>query len=131
MLKFEQVILCYDNDEHGQKAVQRDIQLLPPRKGKIGTLESYKDANEALLAGDTKAVMSMVWNAKEYEPDGIINASNLLSEVLEDPQESSAEYPYEFLNDKLHGLRKSELCTITAGTGIGKSTFVNEIAYDL
>jgi twinkle protein len=131
LLKFEQVILCYDNDEHGQKAVQRDIQLLPPRKGKIGTLESYKDANEALLAGDTKAVMSMVWNAKEYEPDGIINASNLLSEVLEDPQESSAEYPYEFLNDKLHGLRKSELCTITAGTGIGKSTFVNEIAYDL
>ena len=131
LLKFEQVILCYDNDEHGQSAVQRDIQLLPPRKGKVGTLESYKDANEALIANDHKAIMGMVFNAKEYEPDGIINASNLLTEVLEDPKESSAEYPYQFLNDKLHGLRKSELCTITAGTGIGKSTFVNEIAYDL
>jgi len=131
LLKFEEVILCFDGDDHGQKAAKKAVQLLPPRRGKIGTIEGYKDANEALVAGDSKAIMTMVWTATEYEPDGIVSGSKLLEMVLEDPKVESAEYPYSFLNDKLHGLRKGELCTITAGTGIGKSTFVAETAYDL
>ena len=131
LLKFEEVILCFDGDDHGQKAAQKAVQLLPPRRGKIGTIQGYKDANEALVAGDSKAIMTMVWSATEYEPDGIISGSKLLEMVLEDPKVESAEYPYSFLNSKLHGLRKGELVTITAGTGIGKSTFVAETAYDL
>lgn len=131
LLKFEEIILCFDSDDHGQKAVKNAIQLLPPRVGKVGKIEKYKDANEALVAGDSKAIMQMVWTAAEYEPDGIISGSKLLQMVLEDPKTQSAEYPYKFLNDKLHGLRKGELVTITAGSGIGKSTFVSEIAYDL
>lgn len=131
LLKFEEIILCFDGDDHGQKAVKKAIQLLPPRVGKIGKIEGYKDANEALVAGNSKAIMQMVWTAAEYEPDGIISGSKLLQMVLEDPKTESAEYPYSFLNDKLHGLRKGELVTITAGSGIGKSTFVSEIAYDL
>ena len=131
LLKFEEIILCFDSDEHGQKAVQKAIQLLPPRVGKIGKLEGFKDASEALVAGNSKAIMQMVWTAAEYEPDGIVSGSKLLQMVLEDPKISSAKYPYKFLNEKLHGLRKGELVTITAGSGIGKSTFVSEIAYDL
>jgi len=128
---FETVIFCYDDDEAGKKAALRDVQLLPPRKGKIGTILGYKDCNEALQEGDTKAVVNMVFNAKEYEPDGIINASKLLASVLEDPKVDSVEYGFPFLDDKLHGLRRSELVTVCAGTGQGKSTFVNEIAYNL
>ena len=113
LLKFEEIILCFDSDEHGQKAVKKAIQLLPPRVGKIGKIEGYKDANEALVAGNSKAIMQMVWTAAEYEPDGIVSGTKLLQMVLEDPKVSSAEYPYTFLNDKLHGLRKGELVTIT------------------
>jgi twinkle protein len=131
LLKFEEIILCFDNDDHGQKAVKKAIQLLPPRVGKIGKIEKYKDANEALVAGDSKAIMQMVWTAAEYEPDGIVSGVKLLEMVLEDPKIESAEYPYPSLNERLHGLRRGELCTITAGSGIGKSTFVSEIAYDL
>jgi twinkle protein len=38
------------------------------------------------------------------------------------------EYPYEFLNEKLRGIRKREMATIVAGTGCGKSTLCREIA---
>ena len=131
LLTFETVIFCYDDDAAGQKAALRDVQLLPPRVGKIGTISGYKDCNEALQSGDTKAIVNMVYNAKEYEPDGIINASKLLASVLEDPKVDSVEYGFPFLDDKLHGLRRSELVTVCAGTGQGKSTFVNEIAYNL
>ena len=131
LLTFEQVIFCYDDDEAGIKAATRDVQLLPPRVGKIGSIAGYKDASEALQSGDYKAITNMVFNAKEYEPDGIVNGNTLRAPVLEDPKVDSVEYGYSFLDDKLHGLRRGELCTITAGTGQGKSTFVNEIAYHL
>jgi len=131
LLKFEEIILCFDNDEHGQKAAKKAIQLLPPRRGKLGTVEGYKDANQALVDNNSKAIMQMVWTATQYEPDGIISGSTLLKAVLEDPKVDSVEYPYACLNDKLHGLRAGELVTVTAGTGIGKSTFVSEVAYDL
>ena len=130
-LKFETIILCYDSDPHGQKAVQRDIQLLPPRVGKIGVIEGYKDANEALQAGDFKAITNMVWNAKEYEPDGIVCASKLREEVKKDPQVDSASWGYSFLDTHLRGLRKRELVCVTAGTGQGKSTLVREVVYNL
>ena len=131
ILKFDEIILCYDNDEQGQKAAQRDIQLLPPRKAKVGVIEGYKDASEALMASNEKAILNMVWNAKEYEPDGIICGNKLRECVLEDPKVDSVEYGYPFLDEKLHGIRRSELVTVCAGTGQGKSTFVNEIAYHL
>ena len=130
LLTFEIVILCYDNDAHGKKAALRDVQLLPPRKGKIGVIEGYKDANEALQAGDFKAITSMVFNAKEYEPDGIVCADKLLSLVLEDPKVDSVSYGYKFLDEHVKGARRGELVTVCAGTGQGKSTFVNEIAYN-
>jgi twinkle protein len=42
-------------------------------------------------------------------------------------------YPiiYPELSEKFDGFRKGELYLFTAGSGIGKSTIVNEIAYDL
>lgn len=43
----------------------------------------------------------------------------------------SVAYPYVGLNEKTHGLRKSELTTITAGSGIGKSNLAREIGYHL
>lgn len=78
LLKFEEVILCFDSDEHGAAAAKKVVQLLPPRKAKIGTVQGYKDASEALVAGDSKAIMQMVWTATKYEPDGIVNGSKLL-----------------------------------------------------
>ncbi len=131
LLTFETVIFCYDGDEAGQKAALRDVQLLPPRVGKVATINGYKDCNEALQAGDHKAIVNMVFNAKEYEPDGIVCGDKLRQGVLEDPQVDSFKYGFPKLDEKLHGLRLGELCTITAGTGQGKSTFVNEIAYNL
>ena len=131
LLLWETVILCCDHDDAGQKAAKRAIQLLPPRVGKIGVVEGHKDASEALVARDHQAILRMVWDAKEYEPDGIINANKLLNDVLKDPQVDSASYGYSFLDEHLKGLRKRELVCVTAGTGQGKSTLVRHFVYNL
>ena len=41
------------------------------------------------------------------------------------------DYPFQGLQHKLHGIRYGELVTITAGSGVGKSSFCRELATSL
>ena len=126
---FEEVILCFDMDEPGRKAAQECAMLLTPGKAKIPYLPC-KDANECLVKGKTRELISALWDAQPYRPDGIVAGQDLWDKVRQSPPKGYG-IPYPQLNDKLHGLRLGELYLFTAGSGIGKSTIVNEIAYHL
>lgn len=129
---FEEIVLSFDMDEQGRKATEEVAQLLTPGKVKIADWSPYKDPNEMLQAGKGAEIAQRIFNAKLYRPDGIIAGSDItLEDLLEDENYNSYELPYPELNDMLKGLRKGEITTITAGTGIGKSTLAREIAYHL
>ena len=51
--------------------------------------------------------------------------------MLKPEQPAEAMYPWRGLNKLLYGLRKAELITVTAGSGLGKSQFLREILYSL
>jgi twinkle protein len=127
---YESVIILFDQDEHGQKAAVECAKLFSPNKAKICTLP-LKDANEMLLAGKTKELTDCIWASKAYRPDGIVLGTDILSELLKEDKHITAKYPFECLNKKTHGLRKGELVTITAGSGVGKSSFCRHIALEL
>lgn len=127
---FEEVIICFDQDKPGQKAALDIAELFQPGQAKIARLP-MKDANEMLKANKTKELLNCLWDAKVYRPDGIIDAFDLLEEVCNKPQVSSIAYPFASINIKTHGLRKGELLTVCAGTGMGKSQFCRELAYHL
>lgn len=129
---FEEVVVMFDMDTQGRKAVE-DVQgMLSPHKMKIADLPE-KDANACLLAGKGDAIINAIFTAKEYRPDGIINAADIEDDFFEDDIESKCyDYPWcKGLNSMTHGIRKGELVMLTAGTGIGKSTAAREIAYKL
>ena len=128
---YEEIVLFFDGDEAGRKAAEDAASVLPPGKVKIARLESYKDASEALQANDSEAIRKAIWDAKPYQPDGIVDAKTLLKEVTTPQKESDYDYPYEGLNRKLRGIRRSSLITFTSGTGQGKSTITREIATHL
>ena len=128
---FEEIVLFFDNDEAGRKAAEDAASVLPPGKVKIARLESYKDASEALQANDSQAIRNALYDAKAYQPDGIVDAKTLLKEVTTPQKESDHDYPYEGLNKKLRGIRYGSLVTFTSGTGQGKSTITREIATHL
>jgi twinkle protein len=129
---FEQVIVMFDNDEAGREAVKSVEGLLKPNKLFVATLP-LKDPNECLLAGRADEINKAIWSAKQYTPDGIINAKDTWDIIsVDDDNEKGYEYPWNIdLNKMTMGLRKGELTVLTAGTGVGKSTFVRGIAYDL
>ena len=129
--QFEKIILFFDNDEAGRKAAKDAADVLPPGKVYIASLDAYKDASDALQANDYKAVENAYWGAKAYRPDGIVEGKSLLELVTTPSTPHDHEYPFQGLNNKLHGIRYGELVTVTAGSGIGKSSFCRDIAASL
>jgi len=125
---YEEIVLFFDNDDAGRKAAEDAAGVLPPGKTKIARLEEYKDASDALQVNDTEAIRRAIWDAKPYRPDGIVDGKSLLEIVTTPNPPSDHDYPFEGLQQKLHGIRYGELVTITAGSGIGKSSFCRELA---
>lgn len=128
---FDQVILCFDSDEPGQKAAEEVCQILTPGKAHIMRIPNgCKDICEAIQNGYQRELTDAYWNAAPYRPDGIVGGDEILEALLK-PPEPGIPYPWDGLNQKLMGLRQRELITVTAGTGVGKSSFVGLLAHHL
>lgn len=129
--KFDTVVFMFDMDEPGQAAAKAAAELLTPGKATIATLP-LKDANEMLKAGRVKELVDAQWGAKTFRPDGIVNGSDLVDIVRPEKMEPGIPYPWPALSEMLMGIHDApRIVTFTAGEGIGKSTMVREIAYDL
>lgn len=128
--EFESVVLMFDNDTAGKEATAACASLFSPGKCKVATLP-LKDANEMLVAGRGAEVISAMWNAKAYRPDGIVNAADTWELINSAEADAKGHYPWADVDGFLSGLRKGELVTVTAGSGIGKSLFCRETAKSL
>ena len=129
---YDEVCLFFDNDDAGYKATQDAASVLPPGKVTIANLKhDYKDASDALAAKDPEAICKAIWDAKPFRPDGIVDGKTLLDLVTTPNPPNDHDYPFQGLNDKLHGIRYGELVTITAGSGIGKSSVCRDLATHL
>ena len=128
---YEEIVLFFDNDDAGRRAVEQAATILPLGKVKIARLEQYKDASDALQANDKEAIRRAIWDAKPYQPDGIVSAKSLLEAVTTPSPPCDHSYKWSGLQAKTHGIRYGELTTITAGTGQGKSTFCRQLATQL
>ena len=84
---FESIVLMFDMDEPGQKAVEEACGLLPLGKVKIAALPC-KDANETLLQYGPGAIIKAFWDSKVYRPDGIVSGSEF---TFGDDQEGMPE----------------------------------------
>lgn len=127
--KFEEVVLLFDNDEPGRKAAHECVDVLSPGKVKIATLP-MKDASDMLKAGKGKEIIDAIWGAKTIRPDGIISGTDLWEDMSK-PTPPGVDYPFECLNDFYRGLRKGEIVTLCAGSGLGKSTLITEFQYSM
>lgn len=127
---FDEIVLAFDDDGPGREAIEECQHLFSVGKVKVMTYGGYKDANEMLMAGKGKEIGPCVFNAQVYRPDGIISGEDLWDEIVKEP-EQGLEIPYPILMSKLHGLRAGRIHLFTAGSGIGKSTFVHEIGWHL
>ena len=123
--RFQDIVLCFDTDEAGQKAAAEVIKIAP--KAMIALLPC-KDANACLEQGRIKATRdAVIFRAAKKTTAGINHIADLIDEALA-PVEYGASYPWAALTELTYGQRRGELISIGAGTGIGKSLLAHEIA---
>ena len=129
---FDEVILWFDNDEAGQKAIEQAAKVIGYEKTKI-VKSSNKDANEMLEASGCASISTCVWNATRYSPAGILTNGEIWEKYEAHKLIKSIPYPscLQGINDKVKGMREGEITLFTSGTGSGKSTVIKEILYDL
>lgn len=129
--QFEEIILMFDMDEAGRKAVEEAAPVLPAGKVKVAVLP-YKDANECLVNGDTEAIINQIFNANPWVPDGVVSAASMKERVqqhLETAESVGLLFDgCEGLNERTLGTRGGEVVMVTSGSGMGKSTFVRQQA---
>lgn len=126
--KFDRIVLMFDMDAPGQEAAERCAALLPAGKAAIASL-SRKDANEVLMKEGPGPIIVAFWNASRWRPDGIKHISDLRESFLNRPEECGIPYPWAPWNEVLGQMTLGRLITLTAGTGIGKSTLLRELVY--
>lgn len=69
--KFEKIIVCPDNDEPGMQHLHNLVKVLP--RDKVYLMElPYKDANECLQKGKSKAIIDGFFRPRAYTPSGIV-----------------------------------------------------------
>jgi twinkle protein len=129
---YKEICLFFDKDEAGRRATEQVASILPHGSVTIANLvDPYKDASDALQKNDRQAIRDAIYNAKPYQPDGIVDGKSLLTAVTTPTPPCDHKYMWHGLQEKTHGIRYGELTTITAGTGQGKSTFCRQLATQL
>jgi twinkle protein len=129
--QFKQHIIAVDNDKQGDKLKLNLLSRLGRENCKIVNWKQYKDANEALMAGEQ--LKDFIEKADFINPDGIINFFD----------ETDAIYKYNYEIDKdyystgwkdldnIIKIRTGYLMIVTGYPSRGKSTFVDNLLINL
>lgn len=133
--RFQEVIFMFDMDEPGKKAALECVQVLSFGKGKMASLP-LKDPNEMLVAGRVKELLNARWNAVGWKPKGVYTAEDV-AEDAKKPIEWGLSFPWKTLTEGTNGsngtfgMRLGEVYGYAAGTGVGKTTAMWEVAAHL
>lgn len=131
LMQYETIVINFDNDEKGRQATSQVAELFGAKAKIVRMPAKYKDACDFLVEGDVKGYIDCWWSAEKYVPDGIVNGASLLDEVMKPLAKADCVYPFSELNRLTYGIRKGELVTLTAGSGLGKSQVLREFIYHI
>ena len=129
---YSEIVLCFDQDEAGQPAVDKAAKMFPAGKVKVTSLPE-KDASDVLVKHGASVLDQCIYNAQTWSPAGIVSGEAVWDQFMARQNVESVPYPscLEGLNHKLKGIRHGEITLFTSGTGSGKSTVIKEIILDL
>lgn len=124
---FKEVVLVFDNDEAGEKAVA-DAQKVFPEVLVAPHIANVKDANEALERGQKATFCDFVmWKARKPAVKGVVTVQETLAKGDPKPEEGLS-YPWEEVTRITYGKRKGECTCIAGGVGSGKTAMLHEDA---
>ena len=71
---FCRIVICFDNDEAGNKAAEKCMEVLPKGKVAIAKLDR-NDVNDHLVLKKEELVKEKLWKARPVRPDSLNQCS--------------------------------------------------------
>ena len=122
------IVLCFDNDDAGNKAAEKCMEILPKGKVAIARLDR-NDVNDHLVLNEEDLVRDRLWKARPVRPDSLINAADAWDLFTKETSKAVTDFPFPKLNEFTKGLFPSQLFTVASASGAGKSTICREFCY--
>ncbi|MGV2346117.1 MAG UNVERIFIED_CONTAM: toprim domain-containing protein [Methylobacterium ajmalii] len=134
--RFEEIILWFDADEPGQAAVDECAKLFKVGKVRVAKApEGLKDASDCLQQDRPGDITTAIFAATKWTPAGIRNAADLAKDVVAPKEEDATGWSFEWVWPEVHAflgpIRPGQVVYHVAGTGLGKTTAIAELEYDL
>lgn len=131
IVEFKEIYVCFDQDEAGKKAALEVQQVIAMNKYRNIRLPA-KDANEWLIEFEPSKedFEKLMRNAERCS---LPHVKDMMDVFLEMPSEmpKGLSTGWKNLDDLIGGIRKQEVNVVTANTGVGKTTFCVNLAYNL
>jgi twinkle protein len=129
---FSKIIICFDNDEAGQKAAREVSPLFDFNKVYHVKLGKYKDASDYFQHGEVDNLEKAWSAAKRYSPDNIISSFDDIRAALKKSQEDQiGTYPFRSLQSMTYGLHRGEIVLFKGLEKIGKTEIFRAIEHHL
>ena len=124
---YNQIILFFDNDDSGQRAARSIYKRIGSHERcSLAKLEKYKDANEALVSGDTESILNALKFAEAIKPEELLHSKDFIEQVWEIVCPSSDHASgIPLLPNVDFMVRPKEVTVWTGFSGSGKSELLN------
>ena len=125
--RFDKIIICFDPDEAGEKAVEDAAKVLP--RGKVHVMKLIgDDTNHYLVNKMQKKWISAFYNAPKYTMQGITGSSSLMDKMRDHVSLERVSLPPEMyrLQEALRGgFPLGYIVNLMSASGSGKSTILD------
>jgi twinkle protein len=128
LMGFKHVVLCFDEDEAGRKAVAEALAILPIDKVRIAHLPR-KDASEMTKNLEFQELKQALFNAAApaFE-SSLVTISDVIEEVcIQKP--FGKEWPWPELTRLTYGMHVNSLYSVIAPEGSGKTEFMKDVIF--
>lgn len=115
---FKEVVICFDNDNAGHKALKDAMQILPTA---LEVILPEKDPNDCILKGAQQAAYkALSFHAAAPKNTRVIRAGAALHQSAREPTPyGQLTWPYDTMNGLLRNIRYGETIYIGAGAKMG------------
>lgn len=125
---FDDIVLCFDMDQAGQKALRDCIKIIPTAKAVTLPL---KDASDMLIAGRSAELFDLaVWNAQPVRMGEVVDVVDVIEKAMERPQ-VGIPFPWPTVTKACFGIRPHTIHCVGAAPKIGKTDHQHQLVHHL
>lgn len=125
---FDEIILCFDMDQAGQKALRDCIKIIPTAKA---VTLPIKDASDMLVAGRSAELFDLaVWNAQPVRMGEVVDVVDVIEKAMERPQ-MGIPFPWPTVTKACFGIRPHTIHCVGAAPKIGKTDHQHQLVHHL